>query len=224
MNETERQPFQATAEGGSHGAAGSDACRTILFGGTFDPVHNAHLEIAREAAALYPAASVLFIPAARPPHKNHGPWASFEDRFRMVQIACATDARFEASRIEEGTERSYTIHTIEKLRDRGPLAFLIGADAFAEIRTWHRWQDVIAAVQFVVAARPGASYESPRGARVRELAGVQLPESSSGIRRMIGEGAGNIPVPFAVLDYIHAHGLYRSHVAKISQTPSTHGI
>jgi len=202
----------------------SAAPRLLLFGGTFDPVHNAHLEIARAAADLLHPGKVLFIPAANPPHKNQGPRASFEDRVCMLEIACALDPRFEVSRIEEGTARSYSIRTIEKLQDQGPLAFLIGADAFAEIQTWHRWQDVVASVEFVVVTRPGATYAIPDGARVTEVPGLQLPESSSDVRRMIAEGLRNIPVPSGVLDYIDAHGLYRSQDLKISQTHSSGSV
>jgi len=144
---------------------------TAFFGGTFDPVHNGHLAVAGEAMARFELARVLFVPAANPPHKLRGAAAAYEDRVRMLELACAGHPRFEVSRIEAGTVRSYSIDTIERLRTAGvgPLAFLIGADAFADIRTWHRWGDVIAAVEFLVVTRPGAEYQTPEGARVRPL-------------------------------------------------------
>ena len=182
-----------------------------LFGGTFDPIHNAHLEIARAAADRFDLGKVLFVPAANPPHKPGGATAAYDDRVRMTELACAVDGRFEVSRIEEGEERSYSILTIEKLLGAGvePLSFLIGADAFREIATWHRWRDVVRAVEFIVVTRPGASWETPPGARVRELSGLELPVSSSEIRRRIAEGDADVPVPKVVLEYIRAHGLYR---------------
>lgn len=134
----------------------------------------------------------------------------------MAELACAADRRFEVSRIEApaggGGTRSYSILTIEKLQALGvkPLSFLIGADAFGEIRTWHRWRDVVASVEFIVVTRPGARWEIPPGAIVHELAGLDLPVSSSDIRRQVMEGASRIPVPDAVLDYIREHKLYRS--------------
>jgi nicotinate-nucleotide adenylyltransferase len=184
---------------------------TALFGGTFDPIHNAHLEIARAAADRFDLQKILFVPAANPPHKPAGASAPYEDRVRMVELACAADARFEVSRIEQGEERSYSIVTIEKLLAAGvkPLSFLIGADAFRDIASWHRWRDVVAAVDFIVVTRPGASWDAPPEARVWELGGLDLPVSSSEVRRQVTEGAVDVLVPTAVLEYIHAHGLYR---------------
>jgi nicotinate-nucleotide adenylyltransferase len=185
---------------------------TALFGGTFDPIHNGHLEIARAAADRFELQKVLFVPAANPPHKPGGASAPYQDRVRMAELACAVDPRFEVSRIEEHEERSYSILTIEKLLAAGvkPLSFLIGADAFREIASWYRWRDVVAAVEFIVVTRPGARWESQEGAKVRELSGLDLPVSSSDIRRQVMEGAVDVPVPRAVLEYIRAHGLYRS--------------
>lgn len=185
---------------------------TALFGGTFDPVHNGHLAIAQEATVGFDVDRVLFVPAANPPHKLRGATASYEDRVRMAELACAGDPRFEVSRIEAGTVRSYSIDTIERLHAAGigPLAFLIGADAFAEIGTWHRWRDVIAAVEFLVVTRPGAGYRAPEGARVHSLEGLNHPISSSDIRARIAGGDFEVPVPAPVIRYIRDHGLYQS--------------
>lgn len=202
------------------GSANSQV-RTALFGGTFDPIHNAHIEIARAAADRFDLAKVLFVPAACPPHKAAGAVASWEDRVRMAELACAVDRRFEVSRIEAPVEqnpaRSYSILTIEKFEALGvkPLSFLIGEDAFADIRTWHRWRDVVAAVEFIVVTRPGlkqpgANREIPPGAIVHELTGLDLPVSSSEVRRQLMEGAAGIPVPETVLRYIREHSLYWS--------------
>jgi nicotinate-nucleotide adenylyltransferase len=190
--------------------------RTALFGGTFDPIHNAHLEIARAAADRFGLGRVLFVPAANPPHKPAGAVAAYDDRVRMAELACVLDSRFEVSRIEEGSPRSYSILTIRKLQALGvrPLSFLIGADAFREIRTWYRWQDVVASVEFIVVTRPGASWETPPGVVLHELTGLDLPVSSSDIRRQLNEpGASQIPVPQPVLEYIRDNGLYRSRPA-----------
>jgi nicotinate-nucleotide adenylyltransferase len=190
--------------------------RTVLFGGTFDPVHNAHIEVAREVLRRFEVLRLVFVPAARPPHKSEGPFASFDDRVHMVELACEGEPRFEVSRVDEEFARSYSILTIEKVLEqgRGPLSFLIGADAFADIETWHRWQDVVRLVEFIVVTRPGAVWRRPAGATVRELSGLWLPVSSSEIRRGLARGSKDVSrdvaVPAAVLEWIRDRGLYRS--------------
>jgi nicotinate-nucleotide adenylyltransferase len=132
----------------------------------------------------------------------------------MVELACRDEPKFEASRLEQGTLGSYSIDTIEKVRPRldsgDELFFLIGADAFADIRTWHRWQDVIRAVEFIVVSRPGHCYAVPEGARVHRLESMDLPVSSSGIRLRLACGDDRVELPPAVLHYIRARGLYRT--------------
>lgn len=188
--------------------------RLGLFGGTFDPIHNAHLAVAREAADAFSLDEVWFIPNAIPPHKTPGRQASWQDRFRMVELACAADPRFHASRLEEAERKSYTIHTLEAVRallkPGDQIFFLIGADAFAEIDIWFRKQDVFAMVEFVVVSRPGHLYTVPEGARVHRLESLQMDVSSTEIRQRLEAGDSNVPVPAPVLDYIRAHGIYTS--------------
>jgi nicotinate-nucleotide adenylyltransferase len=181
--------------------------RTAIFGGTFDPIHSAHLVVEREAADTFALDRVLFIPAANPPHKETG--APYEDRYRMVELACAEDPRFVPSRLEEGIEKSYSIHTIERVQAPGlTVFFIIGADAFAEIRTWYRWEDVVASVEFIVVTRPGHTYLSPPGARVQRLETVALPVSSSEIRNALARGESPADLPPRVTEYIRERGLY----------------
>ena len=186
--------------------------RLALFGGTFDPIHCAHVTVAAAAADRFALDRVLFVPAANPPHKPTSPGVTYEDRLRMVELACEADPRFEASRLEEGREKSYSILTIEKVvaPDR-ELFFLIGSDAFAEIRTWYRWQDVVRLVEFIVVTRPGHEYEKPPGARVHELDGMELPVSSSELRQKLSEGVLPDDLPAAVASYIAGHQLYGFH-------------
>ncbi len=129
----------------------------------------------------------------------------------MVELACASEPRFEASPLEESAQTSYSIHTIERVRAAEPdarLYFLIGADAFAEIATWYRWRDVLAAVTFIVVSRPGAAYRIPPETCVLRLEQIDLPISSSEIRRLLGNGAAEAPVPASVASYIREHQLY----------------
>lgn len=187
--------------------------KIALFGGTFDPVHNAHLVIADEALRQFALDQVWFIPAWQPPHKVGATAAPYEDRYRMLELACRGRPQFVPSRMEEGEAPSYSIRTIEKaraaLQPGDQLHFLIGADAFAEIRTWHRWEDVVRAVDFLVVSRPGHQYEIPPGARVLRLETVALPISSSEVRARLASGdepSEWLPAP--VLAYIRERGLY----------------
>lgn len=189
------------------------AARVAIFGGTFDPVHDAHIAVAREAADSLALDRVLFVPAKNPPHKLGDIHASFEDRFRMVELACAADSRFEASRIEDRPGHSYSVDTATLLRSRFDgatcLFFLIGADAFAEIRAWHRWQDLAKLVKFIVVSRPRRHFDVPEGVEVARLDTLELPVSSSAIRGSLQHGELDVPIPDSVKQYIREHQLYR---------------
>jgi nicotinate-nucleotide adenylyltransferase len=190
--------------------------RLAIFGGTFDPIHNAHLAIARAAADGFRLDRVLFVPAAHPPHKAGVTHAPYEDRVHMAELACAGEPRFEVSRLEEGTRRSYSIETIEKVRARmapgDVLFFIIGADAFAELQTWLRWREVAAAVRFLVISRPGHVYDAPAGVAMERLDTVELRISSSEIRAELAAGRKPSGIPQPILDYIFEHALYGARV------------
>jgi nicotinate-nucleotide adenylyltransferase len=186
--------------------------RLAIFGGTFDPIHKAHVAMAVEAANQFHLDRILFIPAANPPHKSGLTYAPYEDRVRMAELAAVGDSRFEVSRLEAGPGRSFSIHTVERVRaslDAGDeLFFLIGADAFAEIESWHRWQELIPLVKFIVVSRPGHRYRIPEGAQVERLETVDLPVSSSGIRASLAAGRRPAEIPERVIEYIFQHALY----------------
>ena len=184
--------------------------RLALFGGTFDPIHNAHLIVAREAADQFALDQVWLIPAAHPPHKSAHTGASYEDRFLMTELASQVDRRFVASRLEEGEGKSYSVDTVERVRALGQQPyFIIGADAFAEIPSWHRWQDLVRLTEFIVVTRPGHPYSAPPGAIVHRLDTVALPVSSSEIRRKLAAGEIPTELPEAVGRYISERGLYQ---------------
>ena len=185
--------------------------RLALYGGTFDPVHAAHLAVARAAVSFLELDRVWVVPNNRPPHKQSGPHAAYDDRVRMLELACAADAHFEVSRLEAGTERSYTIETLLKVRQQMParLFFLIGVDAFAEIHLWHRWREVLLLTEFIVVTRAGYAVPSVPGATVHLLDTLNLESSSSAIRAALARGERPADVPGPVLDYISERGLYR---------------
>jgi|GraSoiStandDraft_50_1057286.scaffolds.fasta_scaffold83177_3 nicotinate-nucleotide adenylyltransferase len=186
--------------------------RICLFGGTFDPIHMAHLKIAAEAVKRFDLDRVLFVPAANPPHKKAAEVTPYEDRFRMVELACAPYPNFTASRLEEGKERSYTVDTLERFRkeldaeDR--LFFLIGSDAFDELETWKRWRDVVKLTEFIVVRRPGDQYHIPESARFEPLDGLDLPVASTRIRARLRSGEATPELPKQVRKFIEERGLY----------------
>ena len=192
--------------------------RVAIFGGAFDPVHNAHLAVACAAAAQFHLDRVLFVPSFRPPHKGLATHAPFEDRVRMLELASADlnaaerYTRFEVSRVEKRDAPSYSIDTISRVRAQlapdDELFFIIGADAFAELRTWHRWRDVARAVRFIVVSRPGYSYDAPEEVKVEGSVELEEPASSSDLRRRLAAGENVLDAPRGVFEYIRSRGLY----------------
>jgi nicotinate-nucleotide adenylyltransferase len=197
--------------GSSNGSSQDGVGRLCLFGGTFDPVHKAHLRIGLVARERFQLDRVLLIPAGQPPHKPAAQVTAYEDRYRMVELACLGQSGLEASRLEDGPGQSYTVDTLERChREMRPreLYFLIGSDAFDEIETWHRWRDILRLTDFLVVTRPGHAYRSPAGARVHRIDGVELPISSSGIRARLAAGEPTPELPGRVRRYIEEHSLY----------------
>ena len=88
------------------------------------------------------------------------------------------------------------------------LYFLIGADAFAEIRTWHRWRDVVRGVRFLVVSRPGHDYQAPSGVEFDRIDDIEVPISSSDIRRALASRQNSAGLPPLVLNYALSHSLY----------------
>lgn len=186
--------------------------RICVFGGTFDPIHNAHLRIAGEATQRFGLDQVLFVPAGNPPHKESANITSYDDRLRMVELACAPYPKFQVSRLEQGNAPSYTVETLEHLRaglaPEDKLFFLIGADAFDELETWRRWRDVVGLTEFIVVSRPGRDYHIPENAKVHSLQGLELPVSSSTIRARLAAGEATPELPAEVRAFIEKRGLY----------------
>ncbi len=189
--------------------------RICLFGGTFDPIHDAHLRLATEARERFSLDQVLFIPGRNPPHKDLRKITRYEHRFRMVEIACQPYPAFIASRLEAGEERSYTIDTLERVKKElaasDQLLFLIGADAFDELETWKSWREVVRLTEFIVVTRPEHDYRTPANACVHPLDGLSLPVSSSSIRSRLAAGQPTPELPAGVREYIEAHRLYGFH-------------
>ena len=134
-----------------------------MLGGTFDPVHRAHLHLARAALKQLRLDSVMWIPAGQPSHRQT-PLAPAAHRLEMVRLATAGEPRFGVDATEAlADEPSYTVPTLERLRrqygEERPFVLLMGADAFLGLPSWHRWQDVFRLAHIAVAARPGAALQ-----------------------------------------------------------------
>ena len=182
-----------------------------ILGGSFDPVHNAHLAVARAALDSLGLSRVLWIPSGTPPHRG-APVAAAGHRAAMVRLAIAGEPRFVLDEREiRKAAPGYTVETLEDLHAElgksAELVLLIGADQYARLDTWHRWRDLFALARIAVFARPGDRLADPE--RVTVVPFAPLDISSTAIRSRIA--AGDAPrelLPEAVLDYIQSHRLY----------------
>ena len=131
----------------------------MIFGGTFDPVHTAHLVLAESAADELDLDTVLFVPSARPPHKSESRLSDAVHRTRMVELAMEGNDRFALSRVElERKGRSYAIDTIREIAGGGAAKkpyFLIGTDSLADLSSWRNPDAILEEADVVVAPRPG---------------------------------------------------------------------
>lgn len=137
-----------------------DGRRIGAYGGTFDPFHNAHLEVARAIARKFELEALLIIPAHVPPHKQGWAISNAFHRYTMAVIATADEPRMKVSAMElEAPDKPYTFETIERLRGvyggNTQLFFIMGADSFEELKTWRCPERIIANADLIVAARPG---------------------------------------------------------------------
>src|SRR5215813_11505624 len=138
--------------------------RAAIYGGTFDPVHNGHLKVARGVQKLFELDEVILIPACVPPHKRGAGITSAFHRFAMLALATEHDKRLTVSTAElDQPDRPYAVDTVarmqEKLGSDCRLFFVMGADSWSEITTWREWQRLLTMCDHIVVTRPG--YELP---------------------------------------------------------------
>ena len=210
-----------------------------MLGGSFDPIHQGHLQLARDALKHLPLDQVRFIPAGQPWQK--GPMTAPEHRARMVQLAIADEPRFalDMHEIERGGV-TYTIDTLHGFRlalPNRPLVLIMGSDQFARFDTWRDWQQIPELAHIAVAQRAGAQVRSStsmqqvlgerggqaaslvqqRGGCIVEFAMTPVDASATEVRRLLNQPHSggtaqrlSAMVPAAVLDYIDSHHLYRN--------------
>jgi nicotinate-nucleotide adenylyltransferase len=133
--------------------------RVALYGGTFDPPHRGHLQIARRITRLFGVDRFLFVPAFHAPHKSVSSTAGPYHRFAMLCLATENMPKVYVSDIELRTQQKrYTFDTLTEYRRDNPnleVFFVMGADSWQEIDTWHRWEELLRLANFVVVSRPG---------------------------------------------------------------------
>jgi nicotinate-nucleotide adenylyltransferase len=204
-----------------------------LFGGTFDPVHLGHLDVVHAARLALGLDRVWMMPSRTPPHRSL-PGASAAHRFAMVALALQEEHDVIASDLEmDVAGPSYTIDTLDRFAARhptsGPPFFVIGADAFRDIRMWKGYPQVLDRCHFAVVSRPGLAVPALRDV-LPELAGRMhdapcetppqpsillvdaptAPVSSTAVREAAAQGRSLAGlVPSGVERYILRHGLYR---------------
>ncbi len=188
--------------------------RVGLFGGTFDPVHNAHVALAHAALDALSLQQVRWVPAGQPWQKA-GVSAAVH-REAMVKIAIAGEPRFVLDRIEiQRAGPSFTLDTVRALSAAHPATewvLLIGADQYAGLHTWNGWRDLLALVTLAVANRPGPA-KAPHADVLRHPHRVvplpMLDISSTAIRDLARQGQDVSPlVPPGVARYIDSNRLY----------------
>lgn len=198
-----------------------------VFGGSFDPVHNGHLQLARAVVERKLADEVLLVPAGHPPHKPAGELAPAEDRMEMLRLAVATEPGFSTSDIElkRAAGFTYTIDTLAILSQVFPeydLVFLLGMDSLRDLHQWHRAPELVSHHRLLIYPRPGvrppAYFELAQrfGARnahklfdsvldgfpLFDLSATRIREALAAKRRIEGL------CPEAVERYIYSHSLY----------------
>ncbi|MDO8784924.1 MAG: nicotinate-nucleotide adenylyltransferase [Syntrophales bacterium] len=211
-----------------------------LLGGTFDPVHLGHLRCAEEVLEIFALDRIIFIPASRPPHKIDACPTSFCHREQMVKLAIEGNPAFSFSDVENRREgKSFSVETIDFFRKSYPenleLYFILGQDAFSQIKTWKNWEKLLMSCDFVVMKRPGCEnaglsgivssdfasrfkydeaeggLKGPAGSVIYFQEVTLLDISASDIRRRLKERKSiRYLVPDAVRRYIFQNSLYEA--------------
>ena len=183
--------------------------KIAIYGGTFDPVHHAHLILAREAIETLDLDKVILVPAAISPLKKAAPVASGELRLAMLRAAIKGDPKFEVDECELlRPSPSYTIDTVEEIRRRecdASIYCLIGEDNVEQLPRWHRFAELEKLVRFVVLDRSGK-----RPSHSYPLIHRRLDISATEIRRRVAQHESiRYLVPESVQQIVHREKLYR---------------
>jgi nicotinate-nucleotide adenylyltransferase len=200
--------------------------RIGVFGGTFDPVHLGHLILAEQCRQLGRLDQVLFVPAARPPHKQQVDVTPFAQRVEMLSLAISGQPAFRIDELEKDRPGpSYTVETLGEIHQREPTAelfLLIGGDMLRDLAMWHRPVEIVALATLLVTGRPGMDLASAGELRARLGLPVEsalrmeivhsplIGIASNDLRRQVRQGRSiRYQVPRAVEAYIEDKQLYQ---------------
>lgn len=188
--------------------------RIGILGGSFDPVHNGHLRIAKSFLDSGLIEKLLVIPAPSPPHK-HDLRVSFQHRFTMLQLAFQNWDRVEVSDLEKKLPApSYSIQTIQNLQHEYPESIFylcLGEDSLIHFHTWHRYRDIIGRVTLLVAERPrfeSSLIEKELLEKTIFVDHIPVDLSSTEIRESSDNPKESNRIPGSVQEYIQSHNLY----------------
>lgn len=195
--------------------------RLAVMGGTFDPIHYAHLLIAEDIRRRFRLPQILFMPSGSPPHKKDYEVTSAEDRYIMTVLATSDNPAFAVSRLElERPGPSYTIETIRQLKAKiGPdaqISWVTGSDAVLEILTWHQPDAILDEAEILAVPRPGFDLSrldetlgAERASKIKIIAAPLAEISSTMIRERIRAGESiRYLTPSPVIAFIEKRGLY----------------
>lgn len=211
----------------------SSSQRTIgIFGGTFDPVHRAHITLAEQLRTQLALDEMRLLPCRLPPHRDQ-PTASDSDRLHMLRLACTGTNLLVDDRELHREGPSYTIDTLQSLRkeygDDVSLVLCMGMDAFIKLHTWHRWQDLLSLSHIAVMQRPStpdpvgevavllAHHKTTDKQQLKsQPAGLiyltqldEIPVSSTQVRQQLSKGQQPLKdLHPAVIQFIQQRGLY----------------
>jgi nicotinate-nucleotide adenylyltransferase len=151
--------------------------RVGVFGGSFNPIHFGHLLLADEICEVLALDRLLFVPAAQPPHKPTKDLAPAHDRFQMTALAVREHARFEVCDVElRRSGPSYTVQTLEALRDRGDLHLVMGSETFLDLLDWREPAQIVRLARLVIVPRNGTVFDPETPAVVKVLTELGLPD------------------------------------------------
>jgi nicotinate-nucleotide adenylyltransferase len=213
-------PPRATGLARQRGTQPHKPHRLGVMGGTFDPIHHGHLVAASEVAGRFSLDEVVFVPTGQPWQKADRQVSSPEDRYLMTVIATASNPRFTVSRVDiDRPGLTYTVDTLRDLRvERGDdvdLYFITGADALAQILTWHEVDSIFDLAHFVGCTRPGVDLDSPVIAHLpqdrvtlMEVPALAISSSACRLRVQQHEPIWYL-VPDGIVQYIAKRGLYQ---------------